>query len=64
MPSSSDLAVRCTSISLTLFDDPIVEGDEQILLRLMSEEPDRIKVTDPNGNIQAAVLTIRENDGE
>lgn len=61
-PTSSDLAVDCPTISLTLYDDPVVEGNEEVLLQLFSMEPERIVVTDNNGNPYTAVLTIIEND--
>lgn len=62
-PNSNNLAVDCPTISITLYDDPIVEGDEDVLLQLFSEDPERIVVTDNNGDPLTSVLTIKENDG-
>ena len=61
--NSESLAVSCPTISITLYDDPVVEGDEEVVLQLVSDEPERVIVTDNDGYPLTSVLTIEENDG-
>ncbi len=43
---------------MTLLDDPVVEGDEQLLLQLIPDNP-RVQVTQHS----TVTVIIRENDG-
>ncbi len=51
------MEVKSSSISLTLLDDPVVEGDEQLLLQLIPDDP-RVQVTQQS----IATVIIREDD--
>ena len=50
--------IQSSSISVTLLDDPVVEGDEQLLLQLIPDNP-RVQVTQHS----TVTVIIRENDG-
>lgn len=54
---------KCGSISLTILDDLIVEGNETMALFLESADPSRISVL--NGNLlESRTLTIIDDDSE
>lgn len=47
-------------MSVTVLEDLVVEGNETLELIAMSDEPERIMVT----NAQPMLVTIIDNDGE
>lgn len=51
---------RCGEVSVSLWDDLVVEGEETLEILAMSDEPERIVVN----NAHTITIRIMDNDGE
>jgi hypothetical protein len=54
----------CQGLSVQIHDDPVVEGTEQVQIRLVSPQPRRIKVDQFLNSQPTTSVVIEDDDGE
>lgn len=51
----------CQGITVEIYDDPVVEKSEEVVIKLVSSEPERIKTSDTNK--PNLTIIIEDDDG-
>ena len=60
--SAESAATDCRGLLIEIYDDPVVEETEQVVIKLVPDEPDRV-MTSFTGTPNTTII-IEDDDGE